>query len=77
MPSPCGYHTIDKFKNYVKKNFYSYNVYEVNNVKQEGDICIYNITIKNADRVSANKKNMTIIMQIKEGTDFVMSFSFN
>lgn len=56
------------------------NLYNVNNVKYEafssqGEIFIYQIKIKNEARLADPAKEMTIIMKLKEETDFEMSFS--
>lgn len=71
-----NFKTIDKFITYAKSNFFDYNL-NINNitVEEEGKYFVYKTTIKNSSSSVANSKNLTIIMQLKEGTDFVMSFS--
>lgn len=56
------------------------NLFEGNKVKSvsslnEGNIYIYKLTILDMQD-NTKEQNMTVIMQLKEGTDFVMSFSF-
>lgn len=68
------YKTQVEFENYVKNNFYNQNNVEFDTYNVEGENHIYKIILKNSDN-EAQAKNMTIVMQLKEGTDFVMSFS--
>lgn len=72
-----NFNTLSKFKEYIKIKTFDYNVFEATNVKQEGNVYICSGKIKSGNRVSASERNMTIIMQLKEGTDFEMSFNFN
>lgn len=71
-----NFNTIQKFKEYIKNNFFNYNldVREVT-IKQEGNYYIYETTIKSNSGNDAEAKTLTVIMQLKEGTDFVMSFN--
>lgn len=67
--------TQQDFENYVKNNMYENNVLEHNEVKKEGNIFVYELGIKDGNNEDAEQKKLTVIMQLKEGTDFVMSFS--
>lgn len=73
-----NFDTLDKFKEYVDTNFFSYNLNTTANVdiNNEGSTYIYKTKIKSDVGRAAEEKNLTVIMQLKEGTDFVMSFSF-
>lgn len=53
---------------YIQNNFIERNEIEYINFSQEGDIFIYKTKI--------NEKKFNIIMQLGEGTEFTMSFSF-
>ncbi len=76
----------DTFKNnYYKtqqelENYLELNLYEQNEVKfeafeeREDSTYIYNIIVKDKEDESQTKA-MTIVMQLKEGTDYKMSFS--
>lgn len=64
--------TQAEFENYAKANFYENNAVTYNNFEKQGDLCIYSVTI--ADTKTKNKKQKTFIMQLGEGTQFVMSF---
>ena len=70
-----NYNTLENFSNEIKSELFENNKVEMISYSNEGNTYIYKILIK--DTVdSSNQKDMTIIMQLKEGTDFVMSFSF-
>ena len=70
-----NFNNVESFKKYVKENFFEYNNIQYKSMKTEGYIYIYSVQLTNKMKQTENK-NMTIIMQLKEGTDFVMSFSF-
>lgn len=70
-----NFETLDKFKNYIKNNLFENNIVstsEVNIVKNyfEGIIMLRNNSGHNSE-----SKTLNIIMQLKEDTDFVMSFN--
>ena len=58
----------DVFEKYMKNNFAENNNIEYLEFSQEGDICIY--------KTKLNDRDFNIIMQLGEGTEFLMSFSF-
>lgn len=67
--------TVDIFENYMKQRVFSYN--DVEYVAYNGDISgifTYKINLKN--RLDDTQQvEFSIVMQLKEGTDFVMSFN--
>ena len=63
------------FENYIKQNFYENNTIAYSNYKTSGDLHIYEISIKDKNNENNKEKTKTFIMQLKEGTDFVMSFN--
>ena len=70
-----NYPTLENFELIIKTKLFNRNeVVEVQS-KSEGTIYIYKLTIGDMEN-SNNKQKMTVIMQLKEGTDFVMSLSF-
>ena len=70
-----NYKTQESFIKVIKDKLYKVNVVDKHTVSNEGNIYIYDLIIK--DKNSSDKKiPMKVIMQLKEGTDFVMSFSF-
>lgn len=70
-----NFRTITDFENYMKVNFYAQNNVTYNNWQISGNIYMYNVTITDATEVNKNKIEKTFVMQLKEGTDFVMSFN--
>ena len=67
-----NFKTQEIFENYVKNNFdeddkISYNSFEIIN-----NLCVYDATITRGSKTVG----INIVMQLKEGTDFVFSFSF-
>lgn len=69
------YKTEEDFKREIQKQLFDKNVVSNVSSSNEGDIYIYKLVVSNQDNAN-QKKNMTIIMQLKEESDFVMSFSF-
>lgn len=70
-----NYKTEESFEKVIKNKLFDTNVMKIDSTENEGDIYIYNLIIQ--DGTSSEKQtNMKIIMQLKEGTDFVFSFSF-
>ena len=65
------------FENYIKQNFYENNSISYSNYKTSGDLHIYEISIKDKNNETNPTKTKNFIMQLKEGTDFVMSFNVN
>ena len=72
-----SYQNQESFEEYVKSNFFEKNKIEYESFSKEGENYIYEIKISDEQGISQDVKNVTIIMQLKEGTDFVMSFSIN
>ena len=71
-----NYPSQGDFENFVKTNFFENNEIQHNNVEKKGNQFVYGITIINKDN-EAERKNITVIMELGEETDFVMSFSID
>lgn len=70
-----NYKTEESFEKVIKNKLFDTNVMKIDSTENEGDIYIYNLIIQ--DGTSSEKQtNMKIIMQLKEETDFAISFSF-
>ena len=70
------FETLEKFEEYIKNNLFEHiYIGEEYNVKEKDNIYIYQTEIKDRNDHNAQTKTLTIIMQLKEGKDFVMSFS--
>lgn len=68
--------TLEEFKNYANENFFIYNIdSDKGKTGTEGKYYTYQTEISESNSSAAEKKELTIIMQLEEGTDFVMSFS--
>lgn len=70
-----NFSNLQQFENYVKNNFFIQNKLAASEAEIQGDNYLYNITISDATEQSKNTVTQTFVMQLKEGTDFVMSFS--
>ena len=68
------YKTEEDFEKYIKNNLYETNVAGKVSSLNEGNTYIYNINICDKENNTKNKE-VTFIMELKQGTDFVMSFS--
>lgn len=68
---------VQSFKKYINDNFYDHNVIGKLDIKNEGDIFICTVSIKSGVGAGANTTTKRIMMQLKDGTDFVMSFSID
>lgn len=62
------------FEDYVKKNFFSQNKLSAGKAEQQGNVFLYNVTIADASKKNSKTITRSFVMQLKEGTDFVMSF---
>jgi hypothetical protein len=67
-----NFKTQEEFDVYIKEKFYEYNKAEYINFEEQGDLYTYRISIKNDETGQEIKK--TFIMQLGEGTKFVLSF---
>ena len=72
-----NFSTINQFKEYVKNNFFAYNlnISSEISIKEEGNYYIYETNIRSNSGSVAETRKLTVIMKLKEETDFVMSFS--
>lgn len=67
--------SLDNFNTYMNENFYENNEMEYLEFSEEGDTYIYSARVKNTQEENSEGREITIIMRLLEGTDFVMSFS--
>lgn len=66
--------TEEEFENYMKNTFFNYNKVEYVNFSVEGNVNVYSLIITDQTGENINKLSVNIIMQLNEGTDFIMSF---
>lgn len=69
-----NYKNEQELEKYLKNNLYDQNKISFEAYEQRDDIHIFVVNVANYDNESETK-NIKIIMQLKEGTDYVMSFS--
>lgn len=67
--------TQDKFESYVKNYFFKKNTIEYQEFSSESNADIYEIVLTDKTKESSEKLTVTIIMQLQNESDFVMSFS--
>ena len=67
--------SLNQYIEYTKKHFYEYNKIEYLECTQQENTYLYKIKITDATIAKSQEISLTIVMQLKEGTDFVMSFS--
>ena len=69
------FNTLAKFETYMKQHFYANNQVKYGSFEKSGQIYVYHIRISDRNNENAQVISMKILMQLKTGTDFVMSFS--
>lgn len=70
-----NFKTEEAFEQYVKDNFFSNNEIKHNNCQKNGNLYMYDISIIDETNANQKKVDKKVIMQLKDGTDFVMSFN--
>ena len=66
-----------EFEKFTYSNFFSKNEITIKEYEQIQNTHVFTVSVKNAEDKNANTKDKKIIMQLKEGTEYVMSFSVN
>ena len=61
------------FENYAKENFYASSTVGYSEFAEEGDVYTYSVVL--TDNETEEQMNKTFIIQLGEGTDFVLSFN--
>lgn len=69
--------TQSDLESYLQSNFFEKNKIEFNEYLVQNGTHIYKVQISDASLKNSNKINMTVIMELGNGTDFTMSFSIN
>lgn len=70
-----NFKTQAEFESYVKKNFFTENKLLGQKVEKQGDVYLCNIAINDGTEKTTNTVTKSFVMKLKEGTEFVMSFS--
>ena len=73
-----NYPSLDAFRKYIETNLFSYSkVTKINDTKKTGNYYIMSLNVINGEEDVIHAKQVTVVMQLLEGTNFVMSFSMN
>lgn len=69
-----NFKTLAEFQAYAQKNFFAQNKLAAGKAEKQGNLYLYDITISDVSGKDKSTKTKKFVMQLKEGTDFVMSF---
>lgn len=72
-----NYAQLSIFEQYVKNNFYVSNTVGYKDYQKNGEVYVYNIQLTDTTGVNSKVIKMKIVMALKQGTDFVLSFSIS
>ena len=72
-----NYAQLSSFENYVKSNLYTNNTVGYKDYQKSGNVYVYNIQLTDAIGVNSKVIKMKVVMALKQGTDFVLSFSLS
>ena len=67
--------TLSSYIQSMEASFYENNFYEMKDISEQGSYYIVTIEIKDRVSASANNKTIKVIIGLKEGTNFAMSFA--
>ena len=71
-----NFKTQKEFENYIKTKLFANNAISYQSYSNEiSSLHVYELKITDATQKNTNEIKVNVIMQLKEGTDFVMSFS--
>lgn len=70
-----NFSTYQQFKDYVKTNFYINNTIDYVTSRVIENLYTYSITITNSSNEESERIGKTFIVQLQEGTDYVLSFN--
>lgn len=66
----------NKFKQYMINTYYDYNIIDIKSIEKEnGDIYVCKVVLKDGASSAAETKNMTIMMRLIDNNDYVLSFT--
>ena len=66
---------IIKFEQYIQNSIFEKNTVGYTNYAESGDISTVDLKLQDKTETEDGIYTMTVAMQLKEGTDFVMSFT--
>ena len=72
----ANFPSLEEFENYAKQTFFDHNAFEYVSYDSNGDTYYtYAVTISDSTGQSIDTVTKTFIIQLNEGTDFVLSFN--
>ena len=69
-----NYPNMNVFEEYIKQNLFTFVEKEYTNYNFKGNLHIFNLKVMNKEN-NEQQKEMTVIVRLKEGTEYEMSFS--
>lgn len=69
--------TLEEFTNFIKNNLFEKNTIGYRNIENQSDIYIIKLDVSDKADESLEIRILNVIMKLKEGTDFTMSFNMN
>ena len=69
--------SLENYKKYIKENFYEYNKIDFIKVTVQENTYLYEVKLTDITVAKSKEITKTFVMQLKSGTDFVMSFNIN
>ena len=70
-----NYPSLAHLESFIKSNLFDLNEFKYEKVQEDSGLYIAKVTISDSKGKESKKVNLNVIMQLKDGTDFVMSFS--
>lgn len=70
-----NFDTINKFKNYISKNFYDNNYIQNLDIEESGEYYVVKIEIMDNISSAANKKSVSFIIKVLDSNNFEMSLN--
>ena len=72
----ANFPSLEEFENYAKETFFDHNAFEYVSYDSNGDTYYtYTVTISDSTGQEVDTVTKTFIIQLNEGTDFVLSFN--
>lgn len=66
---------LQSFINFISNKFFERNIIQTAQINEQGNNYVMTVNYSSNTSMAAENRTQAIIMQLKEGTDFVMSFS--
>lgn len=70
-----NYPSLAYLESFINTNLFEINKFDYQKVEENSGLYVAKVTVSDNSGEDTRKVNLNVIMQLKEGTDFVMSFS--